>query len=115
MQQLLAQGISPLAEGANHMPTGAQGCIFGTNGLHTGAGNNTYVVTAPAGGGNVAQAMLNSPPVTNQGTCVHPSSCMYEDCGMGLREAHKHLYCVIDCHTRMNNNSTKSHENHVVL
>eukprot|EP00957_Ditylum_brightwellii_P131384 10020042-Ditylum_brightwellii.AAC.1 len=62
MQQLLAQAISPLAGGANHMPPGAQDCIFSANGLHTGAGNNTHVVTAPADGGNVAQAMLNSPP-----------------------------------------------------
>eukprot|EP00957_Ditylum_brightwellii_P142898 10888015-Ditylum_brightwellii.AAC.1 len=60
------------------MPAGAQGCIFSTNGLHNGAGR-----------GNMAQAMLNSPPVTNQGTFVQTSSCTYEDCGMGLREVHK--------------------------
>ena len=106
MPHLLAQGISPLAGGANHMPAGAQGCIFGINSLHTGAGNNTQFVTAPANGGNVAQAMLNSPPVINQGTVVHTSSCTYKDCGMGLMEACKRLYCVIGCHTRMNDNST---------
>ena len=106
MQQLLAQGISQLAGGANHMPAGAQGCIFGINSLHTGAGNNTQFVTAPAGRGNVVQAMLNSPPVINQGTVVHTSSCTYKDCGMGLMEARKRLYCVIGCHTRMNNDST---------
>ena len=97
------------------MPAGAQGCIFGINSLHTGAGNNTQFVTAPANGGNVAQAMLNSPPVINQGTVVHTSSCTYKDCGMGHREAYKCLYWFICCHTRMNNNSTKSDRNYIVL
>eukprot|EP00957_Ditylum_brightwellii_P018853 1417145-Ditylum_brightwellii.AAC.1 len=97
------------------MSAGAQGCIFSTNGPHTRAGNNAQVITAPAGRGNVVQAMLTSPPVTNRGTFVHTSSCTYEDCGMAHSEEHKHLYWFIDCHTRMNNNSMKSHRNHVVL
>eukprot|EP00957_Ditylum_brightwellii_P174786 13308352-Ditylum_brightwellii.AAC.1 len=74
MQQMLAQGISPLTGETNHMPAGTQGCIFDRNSPHTGVANSAQVITAPAGRGNVAQAMRNSPPVTNQGTFVYTSS-----------------------------------------
>eukprot|EP00957_Ditylum_brightwellii_P125604 9573690-Ditylum_brightwellii.AAC.1 len=115
MQQMLAQGISPLTGGTNHMPAGVQGCIFGTNFLHTGASNNAQAITAPACGGNVVQAVLNSPPVINQGIFVQTTSCTYDDFGMAHSEAHECLHWFIDCHKRMNENLKKSYKNHVVL
>eukprot|EP00957_Ditylum_brightwellii_P181116 13796724-Ditylum_brightwellii.AAC.1 len=97
--------------GMNYMPAGAQGYIFHTKFLYTGAGNSAHVITAPACGGNVVQAVLNSPPVMNQGISVQKTSCMYDDCGMAHSEVHGSLHWFIDCHTRMNNNLTKSHKN----